>query len=172
MIHSATDDLAVARRGCPLSRDASPAAYIWTTGGLDTLPPGTVDGYRLPVADGSVRNRSGIRAAMQQLNAAGYQAEGGVMRRADGTPLTFSILLSKGSRENLAIAELYTQALKRLGITAQIETVDDAQFVARQPMGRVASAEEIAALVVYLASDDASYTAGQTLNCSGGLLPY
>ena len=53
------------------------------------------------------------------------------MRRADGTPLTFSILLSKGSRENLAIAELYTQALKRLGITAQIETVDDAQFVAR-----------------------------------------
>ncbi|MEP1346606.1 MAG: ABC transporter substrate-binding protein, partial [Nitratireductor sp.] len=98
----------------------------------DTLPPGTVDGYRLPVADGSARNRSGIRAAMQQLSAAGYEAEGGVMRRADGTPLTFTILLSKGSRENLAIAELYTQALKRLGITAQIETVDDAQFVARQ----------------------------------------
>ncbi|MBO9431477.1 extracellular solute-binding protein [Sulfitobacter sp. R18_1] len=98
----------------------------------DTLPPGTVDGYRLPVGDGSARNRAGIRAAMQQLNAAGYQAEGGVMRRGDGTPLTFTILLSKGSRENLAIAELYTQALKRLGITAEIETVDDAQFVARQ----------------------------------------
>ncbi|EDQ04548.1 Oligopeptide-binding protein AppA [Sulfitobacter indolifex] len=98
----------------------------------DTLPPGTVDGYTLPVADGSVRNRSGIRAAMQQLNAAGYKAEGGMMHRADGTPLTFTILLSKGSRENLAIAELYTQSLKRLGITAQIETVDDAQFVARQ----------------------------------------
>ena len=98
----------------------------------DTLPPGTIDGYALPVADGSVRNRAGIRAALQQLSAAGYQAEDGVMKRADGTPLTFTILLGKGSRENLAIAELYGQALKRLGITVQIETVDDAQFVARQ----------------------------------------
>lgn len=35
-----------------------------------------------------------------------------------------------------------------------------AQFVARQPMGRVATAEEIAALVVYLASDESAFTTG------------
>jgi len=32
--------------------------------------------------------------------------------------------------------------------------------------------DDVANMVVYLASDDAAYTAGQTLNCSGGLLPY
>ena len=34
-------------------------------------------------------------------------------------------------------------------------------FVARQPMGRIAQAEEIAALVVYLASDERAFTTGE-----------
>ena len=41
-------------------------------------------------------------------------------------------------------------------------------FVARQPMGRVASAEEIAALVVYLASDESAFTTGQPHVIDGG----
>ncbi len=41
-------------------------------------------------------------------------------------------------------------------------------FVARQPMGRIASAEEIAALVVYLASDDSAFTTGQGHVIDGG----
>lgn len=43
-----------------------------------------------------------------------------------------------------------------------------AQFVARQPMGRVASAEEIAALVVYLASDESAFTTGHPHIIDGG----
>ena len=43
-----------------------------------------------------------------------------------------------------------------------------AQFVARQPMGRVARAEEIAALVVYLASDESAFTTGHTHIIDGG----
>ncbi|WP_109310541.1 MULTISPECIES: SDR family oxidoreductase [Ruegeria] len=43
-----------------------------------------------------------------------------------------------------------------------------AQFVARQPMGRVAKAEEIAALVVYLASDESAFTTGHTHIIDGG----
>lgn len=43
-----------------------------------------------------------------------------------------------------------------------------AQFTARQPMGRIASAEEIADLVVYLASDESSYTTGQAHVIDGG----
>lgn len=43
-----------------------------------------------------------------------------------------------------------------------------AQFVARQPMGRVATAEEIAALVVYLASDDSAFTTGHPHVIDGG----
>ena len=41
-------------------------------------------------------------------------------------------------------------------------------FVARQPMGRVATAEEIAALVVYLASDESAFTTGQAHVIDGG----
>ncbi len=43
-----------------------------------------------------------------------------------------------------------------------------AQFVARQPMGRVAKAEEIAALVVYLASNESAFTTGHTHIIDGG----
>ncbi|MFK7836485.1 MAG: SDR family oxidoreductase [Sulfitobacter sp.] len=43
-----------------------------------------------------------------------------------------------------------------------------AQFVARQPMGRIASAQEIAALVVYLASDESAFTTGHTHIIDGG----
>ena len=43
-----------------------------------------------------------------------------------------------------------------------------AAFVARQPMGRVASAEEIAALVVYLASDESAFTTGHPHIIDGG----
>ena len=41
-------------------------------------------------------------------------------------------------------------------------------FVDRQPMGRLGKAEEIAALAVYLASDESSYTTGQIHLADGG----
>jgi 2-keto-3-deoxy-L-fuconate dehydrogenase len=41
-------------------------------------------------------------------------------------------------------------------------------FIARQPMGRMASPEEIAALVVYLASDESAFVTGQTFVIDGG----
>lgn len=41
-------------------------------------------------------------------------------------------------------------------------------FVARQPMGRIGTPEEIAAMAVYLASDDAKFTTGQALAVDGG----
>jgi len=43
-----------------------------------------------------------------------------------------------------------------------------AAFVARQPMGRVGTPEEIAALALYLASDESSFTTGQTHVIDGG----
>lgn len=43
-----------------------------------------------------------------------------------------------------------------------------AEFVARQPMGRIATAEEIATLATYLASDASGFTTGQTHVIDGG----
>jgi 2-keto-3-deoxy-L-fuconate dehydrogenase len=41
-------------------------------------------------------------------------------------------------------------------------------FVSRQPMGRLGTAEEIAALAVYLASDESAFTTGVAHNIDGG----
>src|SRR5690606_9940082 len=41
-------------------------------------------------------------------------------------------------------------------------------FIARQPMGRIATAEEIAHLVVYLASDESAFTTGHAHVIDGG----
>lgn len=55
----------------------------------------------------------------------------------------------------------------RLHATGDYEAARRA-FVARQPMGRIARPEEIAALVVYLASDESSYTTGVAHIIDGG----
>ncbi|MFM1907230.1 MAG: hypothetical protein RLZZ591_907 [Pseudomonadota bacterium] len=42
-------------------------------------------------------------------------------------------------------------------------------FIARQPMGRLAQAAEIAPIVVYLASDESVFASGQVLSVDGGM---
>ena len=56
---------------------------------------------------------------------------------------------------------------ERLHATGDYEAAMKA-FVARQPMGRIAKAEEIAALAVYLASDESAFTTGQAHVIDGG----
>ncbi len=56
------------------------------------------------------------------------------------------------------------QALATGQSLAQVES----GFVERQPMGRLGRAEEIAALAVYLASDESSFTTGTTQIIDGG----
>jgi 2-keto-3-deoxy-L-fuconate dehydrogenase len=54
-------------------------------------------------------------------------------------------------------------------IAAQGGTAEARQaFVARQPLGRLGTAEEIAALAVYLASDESAFTTGATHLIDGG----
>lgn len=56
---------------------------------------------------------------------------------------------------------------QRLHDTGDYEAAQTA-FVARQPMGRLGKAQEIAGLVLYLASDDAAFTTGAVHVIDGG----
>lgn len=55
----------------------------------------------------------------------------------------------------------------RLSATGDYDTAMKA-FVARQPMGRIAQPEEIAALVIYLGSSESAFLTGQTEIIDGG----
>ena len=95
------------------------------------LTPGTIEGYSLPVGDGTERNRAGTSAALDQMEQAGWTVQNGVLADETGAPFTFEILLEQGSSENQAIIDMYTQALGRIGITPRISTVDGAQYKER-----------------------------------------
>ncbi|MCD0503891.1 SDR family oxidoreductase [Bordetella petrii] len=52
--------------------------------------------------------------------------------------------------------------------SGQAESAVESAFVARQPMGRIGRAEEIAALALYLASDESAFTTGTAQIIDGG----
>jgi NAD(P)-dependent dehydrogenase (short-subunit alcohol dehydrogenase family) len=54
-------------------------------------------------------------------------------------------------------------------IAAEMQTEAGKDKVRHIPMGRIAAPEEIAAVVAFLASDDAAYITGQTINANGGM---
>ncbi|MGH1577133.1 extracellular solute-binding protein [Planktotalea sp.] len=97
----------------------------------EDLLPGAIEGYTLPVSDGSARNRKNIRKAMALLKDAGFSVQDGKMIGPDGKPLTFEVLLRQGNQENQSIMDIYTQALDRLGIKVKITATDDAQYTER-----------------------------------------
>jgi len=97
----------------------------------DSLLPGALEGYTLPVSDGTERNRAGIRAALKQFEAAGWTVQDGKLKNADGAPFTFEVLLKQGASENQGIIDLYTSALERLGIEPTVTVVDNAQYKER-----------------------------------------
>ena len=45
------------------------------------------------------------------------------------------------------------------------------RILSRTPLGRIGDPAEIAAIAVFLASDEASYITGQTIYADGGRLP-
>ncbi|KUP92568.1 extracellular solute-binding protein [Tritonibacter horizontis] len=101
----------------------------------DTLLPGAIEGYELPVSDGSERNRENLRRARASLEEAGWTISDGRLRNADGEPLELRVLLQHGNlgeEEMQKAVEIYAKALERLGISLTTELVDGAQYVERQ----------------------------------------
>jgi peptide/nickel transport system substrate-binding protein len=96
------------------------------------IPPDILDGsYRLPVTDGSGRDRTTLRSALRLLSDAGYELDGTVLRkRATKTPLAFEILVTTRDQERIALA--YSRDLKRAGIEVTVRAVDPVQFDQRR----------------------------------------
>jgi peptide/nickel transport system substrate-binding protein len=98
----------------------------------ERIPPDILDGsYRLPVTDGSGRDRTTLRGALKLLSDAGYELDGAVLRqRTTKTPFTFEILVTTRDQERIALA--YQRDLKRAGIEVSVRAVDPVQFDQRR----------------------------------------
>jgi peptide/nickel transport system substrate-binding protein len=87
--------------------------------------------YRLPVTDGSGRDRKALRAALALLSQAGYELDGSVLRnRSTGVPLAFEILVTTRDQERIALT--FARDLKRAGIQVSVRSVDAVQFDQRR----------------------------------------
>jgi peptide/nickel transport system substrate-binding protein len=87
--------------------------------------------YRLPVTDGSGRDRATLRSALNLLAQAGYDLDGNVLRqRSTRAPLAFEILVTTRDQERIALA--FARDLKRAGIEASVRAVDAVQFDQRR----------------------------------------
>lgn len=96
----------------------------------DAVPATMMEGeWRLPVTDGSGRDRKIQRAALTLLQEAGYRIADGRLINAEGQPFSFALMTQNEGQEKLAVA--YQRSLAALGIEMSIRTVDDAQYQQR-----------------------------------------
>ena len=97
---------------------------------VDRIDPAILEGtYRLPVTDGSGRDRKVLREAMTYFKKAGYAIKDGRMVDASGNALAFEIMTQNADQEKLALA--YQRFLSALGVKVTLRTVDDSQYQSR-----------------------------------------
>ncbi len=117
---------------------------------------------------GSIVNMSSIASSVKGIpNRFAYGAtKAGVIGLTKAVAADF---VGQGVRCNcICPGTIDTPSLQqRLHDTGDYEAAK-AAFIARQPMGRLGRAEEIAGLVLYLASDEAAFTTGAVHVIDGG----
>ncbi|UEM21247.1 extracellular solute-binding protein [Skermanella mucosa] len=87
--------------------------------------------YTPPATDGSgpAGLRANLRRGQELLAEAGWTVRDGRLVDAGGAPLEFEILLVSPGDEKVALE--YARALRRIGVSARVRTVDSAQYQAR-----------------------------------------
>ena len=94
------------------------------------MEPEFIDGsYRLPVTDGSGRDRKVLKRSVDLLKDAGYTIRDGKMVDGKGKPLTFEIMTQSPDQEKVALA--YQRFLTAIGVDVTVRTVDDSSYQQR-----------------------------------------
>lgn len=119
-------------------------------------------------ARGSVVNVASFHATATIENFAAYAAaKTGVLGLTRSACLD---LAARGVRVNAVCPGIIETAMWRTWLE-QVDDVDQtiAEVTALQPLGRIGTPDEVAAAIVFLASNDASYITGTALFVDGGV---
>ena len=167
------------------------AGYVHNGTILDCTPQDFAKSFDLNVRAMYVAIRAALPAMLQRYERDGVGASiinmASIAGSIKGLPNRFAYGASKAAVIGLtkSVAADYVQCGIRCNAIApgtvdtpslaeRINAYPDAaearrMFIARQPMGRLATAEEIAPLVVFLASDEAAFITGNVYSCDGGM---
>ncbi|MFN9378033.1 MAG: SDR family oxidoreductase, partial [Novosphingobium sp.] len=127
---------------------------------------GTQAAARLMGPGSAVINMSSVNAVLAIPNQIPYVVSKGAMKQL--TNVTALALADKGIRVNaIGPGSIMTDMLS--GIMAEDDAARD-RIMSRTPLGRAGEPEEVAAVALFLASEDSSYLTGQTIYPDGGRL--
>jgi 3-oxoacyl-[acyl-carrier protein] reductase len=104
----------------------------------------------------NIASLSGITGLPGQCNYAA--AKGGLIAATKS-------LAKEVAKKNVTVNAVAPGFIK----TDMTDGLEEAELKKTVPMNRFGSAEEVAALVAFLASDDASYITGECISINGGL---
>jgi peptide/nickel transport system substrate-binding protein len=98
--------------------------------------PDILDGtWSPPVSDGSGRDRTILRRALDLLAEAGFDLKGGeLIDRKSGRPLALELMVAvrNDTQDEQRLAQIFAGNLKRAGITLNVRQVDPVQFETRR----------------------------------------
>lgn len=117
---------------------------------------------------GSIINMSSIAGSSGVPNRGAYSvSKAGVIGLTKSLAVDF---VREGIRVNcICPATVDTPSLRERIASSPDPEAARRSFLARQPMGRLGTAEEIAAMALFLASDDSRYMTGQAIIMDGGM---